>query len=867
MKASFRSLHRLLLAAPLLLAACGDTTSDEDLGELQQPLPAGSNAQFVSHTFPLAMHPGERLRVSATMRNTGAASPANNWDSTYSLYRVSTAWSWVSRAVTGTVTPGNNHEFSFVITAPNAVGTHTFSARMRQDVLFGDTASIPNIVTDNATQRHWHCTYLPGSSTLPSSLAPGETRTVTVTVQNTGSQTWPASEAFLRSQDSPAGLWGHTSTTLTTVVAPGATRSFTFGIKAPTTPGTYSFKRQILDSSSTGVGFFDLSNPCVDVSINVGGVNPLNASVTSHNFPTTMTPGEVRVVNVVMNNTGSQPWTGDGSFALFSKNTPASLWGVTLRLLNITTGPGSDATLNLQITAPFAPGSYSHVWQMRKMTGTDAAFFGAIINVPVTVGTLSVDLATQAAGRTLTGSQNNRQLSTVAIGDVTNDGTPDVVVGENATVLSRNQCGRVFGYSGGASFLNGSTTAVTSAPSFEIIGAEALDGFGTLGLGSIVIGDVTGDSVPDLIVGAQGADGVGNLRSAAGEVYLFSGAPGLSGTIDLATAPTQLTATFIGAHMNDALRVLAVGDLTGDGVGDLVLGALDDTNGANAGAVYVIPGGPSLSGTIDLLSPSVTVYTILGAAAGDVLGGRAAIADFGGSSSNDLLIAASNASPGGRSQAGTAYAIFGPIAGDKDMANAVGTANGPNVIWHGEGANDNFGQAVAAGNVTGTSRADVVITATQQRKGGLQFGAANIWAGPLVSGTTYDLSVAGGQTAIIQGADQFDNLGTAVRVADWSGDGTSDIIVTAYAADGPLNDRDRPGELTVIRGGNLSGTINLASHAPMFIAYAGTNVDLMGSRPTTLAVGPINADGKADICVGSQRGATFTGRVDCFAAP
>ena len=492
--------------------------------------------------------------------------------------------------------------------------------------------------------------------------------------------------------------------------------------------------------------------------------------------------------------------------------------------------------------------------------------------------TTVVDLNGTSASRTLIGSQTNRQLSPVAIGDVTNDSTPDVVVGENATVsvggVLRNQAGIVYGYTGGASFLNGTSNDVSAGAAFKVLGAEALDGLGTLSIGSIVIGDVTGDSIPDLILAAAGADGPSNSRSAAGEVYVLRGGAGLAGTIDLATPPTSLAATVLGARAGDSLLALAVGDMTGDGVNDLILGAPgDDGNGANAGAIYVVAGGAGLAGTVDLLSPSVTTYKISGSAASDFVGSAAAIGNIGGSSANDLVIGTSNSSPSGRSNAGAAFAVFGPLTGNVSLAASVGAAGGPNVKWVGAGANDKLGASVAIGNVAGNSSSDVVIGALQQRKSGLQFGAANIWAGPLTSGTTYDLNGAGGQTAIIQGRDQYDDLGSALRLADFGGDAYLDIAVAAYGGDGPLNDRDGAGEITVVKGGaTLSGSINLAAYSPLFIAYGAGTRDLLGSRQVALAFGNINGDAKADLCVGSQKGGTggavtSPGRVDCFAAP
>lgn len=1024
-----RSLVWLLFAAPLCLSACGGAAeSGEDLGSIEQPLPAGSNASVVSNTIPLTMNPGERLFVNAVMGNTGASSPANDWNNTYSLSRVSTAWTWVSTPVSGTVTPGNNASFGFVITAPASAGTYAFTARMKQDVQFGSTLSVPGIVVSAATQRQWSCTYVPGSSTIPTTMTPGESRVVTVTVQNSGTQTWGSSGFYLKSTDSPAGVWGSTIHALTTSVAPGANAAFSVLLKAPPTAGTYSLKRQMTDNNATGIGVFDAISSCVNVSITVGGASALNAATVSQDFPTTMAPGETRLVSVSMKNTGTQTWAADGNYGLYSKNSPVSLWGTTRALVAASTAQDANASFSLAITAPSTPGAYNHVWQMRKTSDVDANFYGELINIPVTVDanaqaqyaatvasqdiplkvtagktytfqvgmtnsgsaawsgssftlystnspaslwtttsvplgasesvasaasrtfsisakapaapgtyesrwrmrylggvgffgeeavtsgievtlcgnstvdagetcddnnlvdgdgcssdcasetTLTTDLAVAAAGRTLIGSQNSRQLATVAIGDVTNDSVPDVAVGENATfvvnAVTRTGAGVVYGYSGGGAFLNGSSTPVSSGPAFKIYGAESGDGLGTLATGSIVIGDVTGDGAPDLILAASGADGAANARTGAGEVYVIKGAATVTGTIDLAAAPSQLTATIIGANAADGLNVLGVGDMTGDGTNDLILGAPSDaTNGFNAGAIYVVTGGAGLTGTVDLSSPSVATFKILGGAASDLIGLAADVGDIGGSSANDILIGAANSSPSGRSGAGAAWAVFGPLTGNVNLATAVGTAGGPSVKWLGAGANDKLGGAVAIGNVAGTSAKDVAIGAVQQRKGGLQFGAVNIWAGPLTSGTTYDLNAAGGQTAIIQGRDQYDDLGSSMRLADWTGDGYADIAAAAHTGDGPANDRDGAGEITVIRGSaTLSGTIDLAAYAPLFIGYGAASRDLLGPRQTTLAFSDVNGDAKADLCVGSSKGGTggaliAPGRVDCFAAP
>ena len=65
---------------------------------------------------------------------------------------------------------------------------------------------------------------------------------------------------------------------------------------------------------------------------------------------------------------------------------------------------------------------------------------------------------------------------------------------------------------------------------------------------------------------------------------------GVSGTLDLAAADGKLTGT---SSSDQAGRAVAgVGDLDGDGYGDLLVGAYgEDTGGSAAGAAYILLGG------------------------------------------------------------------------------------------------------------------------------------------------------------------------------------------------------------------------------------------------------------------------------------
>jgi cysteine-rich repeat protein len=1019
-----RGIATILLAVGLSTLGCGasDEGGEEDFAFSSSPLVAGSNATVVSNTIPLQMAPGEKVPVQVVMRNTGAASPVNDWPfpSSYALHRTNTAWSWTSTKVSAATPVGSTHTFNFVITAPITPGTYTFGSQMRLlgDSLFGQVLTVPNIQVNAANTPQYRCAWDQANSDLPSNLTPGQPRTVSLRLTNTGSQTWQAGTFYLRSQDTPVSFWGGggTALQLTQAVAPSESTTFTFSITAPSTPGVYSFKRQVSDLSPTGIGFF--AGSCVDRSITVGGTPALDATLVSQDFPTTMAPGDKAKVTVVLSNPGTQTWAADGNYGLYSRNNPVSLWGVTNVPVVTATAQGQQQSFVFTITAPTTPGNYTHAWKMRKFSGADAGYFGVNLNFPVTVdgsatpsyasslvsqtiparmlpgstaqflvtfqntGTLTwsgpgfgiasnntppsiwgptssllptgttvatnqqrefvlnvtapttpgtydsrwrmrdfgngtgqfgaeavssvlvtrcgdstldageacddgnwtngdgcsdvcaregrtVDLAAAAADRTITGSQTNKQLASVTIGNVRGGTTPYVIVSENRNVALaaqqvRNTAGVVTGFTGDAGFFTGASNVITSGFAFEILGSTANDRLGYYGGGGMQVADVTGDGTPDLVIGAPGGDGEMDARLEAGEVYVLTGGAGLTGTIDLKTAPAVVAASVIGEAENDALRLITVGDVTGDGTADLILGSTE--TGATAGAIYVVAGGSGLTGTVDLAAPgAVTVYKISGLSAGAALGGVAAVGNVGGSSANDLLLGAPSASPGGLDNAGAAYAVFGPISGNIDLSS------GASVTWVGAGAFDKLGSAVAIGDVSGDGVGDALITATQARKAGTQVGTVDIWRGGLSQGSSFDLASALPDARLL-GRDAKDTFGTAVEVGDFTGDGIADIVVAAASGDGPANDRDGAGELVVLRGGaSIAGSIDLSTAYTELEVYGQISRDLMGGRPNALALGNIDSDARVDVCVGSHKGGTAgslvgPGRVDCFRA-
>jgi hypothetical protein len=149
------------------------------------------------------------------------------------------------------------------------------------------------------------------------------------------------------------------------------------------------------------------------------------------------------------------------------------------------------------------------------------------------------------------------------IGDVNGDGVPDVVGG-----MPRHDAGGT--NAGGALVLSGADGSIL----LQLLGASAGDQFGAA-LGSS--GDVNGDGTPDVIVGAPHSSAGGPN---SGQARVHSGVDG------------SVLWTFVGsAGAELGSGVSGAGDVDGDGLADLIVGAPHDgVAGTNAGAAFVFAG-------------------------------------------------------------------------------------------------------------------------------------------------------------------------------------------------------------------------------------------------------------------------------------
>ena len=148
------------------------------------------------------------------------------------------------------------------------------------------------------------------------------------------------------------------------------------------------------------------------------------------------------------------------------------------------------------------------------------------------------------------------------------DGLDDLLVGAVYNDDAETRAGKA--YLVLAASLGSTSTLDLSLADYSLVGENRGD---MAGVSVSNAGDVDGDGLDDLVVGAKGNDDGG---SSAGKAYLVLGASlGVDPEIDLADADYG----FIGEAGGDyaGVSVSTAGDVDGDGLDDLLVGAVNDT--------------------------------------------------------------------------------------------------------------------------------------------------------------------------------------------------------------------------------------------------------------------------------------------------
>ena len=273
---------------------------------------------------------------------------------------------------------------------------------------------------------------------------------------------------------------------------------------------------------------------------------------------------------------------------------------------------------------------------IRDLAGNPAVAFSATFITTANAGSGSIppeEVGEEGGGAAIGGENENDNsgFSTAIVGDVNDDGIADILVG------APNADQSIFSPDAGkATLIFGSVDLQASVGSVPSLDYRGDSGRYFVGETVSMAGDMNGDGIADMLIGAPRADGNG---VDAGLVYLVFG--------------------------NSGLDELAPGDLL----------------------LHLLAG---------CATPTLCGVEFRGAAGSDGAGASVAFAgDLNDDGQDDLLIGAPGASPNSRAGAGKVYLVYGPLTAGVIELGSVGTTT-PGLVFHGEAAGDAAGAAVSA---------------------------------------------------------------------------------------------------------------------------------------------------------------------------
>lgn len=490
----------------------------------------------------------------------------------------------------------------------------------------------------------------------------------------------------------------------------------------------------------------------------------------------------------------------------------------------------------------------------RPKSAGASALLGALAWAGAAPAAVQIDLAVQLPALSIWGDTEDRAGNAVTTGDFNGDGRIDLAISEG------NLKNRICLYFGPFAFPFSEDRAM-DAPAPCIYGEV-----GSIG-SYLVASDVDSDGFTDLLEANE---------TGRGQISIFRGRAAWPDRVPQSDATWMFTG---GGHPTegDSLTSMGGGDISGDGIADLVLAASSADGPADAregsGEAYVFFG-PSTrwKARTDLAidAPDVIIYGADGSndrnpsfpgsdPGGDALGWKNAVlvADVLGDSTPDLILGAGSAWGPSNTVAGTGEvhvlrgrAVWPSVIDLRASRPSDLVVYGPQVGGLGGLLNN-----VAAADFDGDGKKDLVVGAPRaaQGTGRTQPGAVYLFRGGSALQGVRDLE-SGSADATIVGPRSYSGIGWLMATGDVNGDGFVDLITSGYL-DFAFG-RPVAGSLFVISGCDGFPTSRDLAFTPADLTVSGAH-DLDGIG-YSFDVADVDADGRDDLLTGFY-GATSVG--------
>ncbi len=415
-------------------------------------------------------------------------------------------------------------------------------------------------------------------------------------------------------------------------------------------------------------------------------------------------------------------------------------------------------------------------------------------------------------------------------------------------------------------------------------GAGGQGRFGGFGLPVAGGLDMDGDGWSDLAVAYMTASP--SDREGAGEVYLVFGSGQIGQSLDLAQPQPRVLRIIGGQRRETAGNEIWMADVTGDGLGDLLIGRQNFSlpGRSGAGALSIVAGTPQLGrmAQLDLSNPppSVQVLTLAGSQTASRLGIWMRSGDIDGDGISDLIVGADQESFESSHQGAVYLLRGGPHLAVSTLVDLAALGSTPlignvaRIRAPADSLEFHFGATCQLADLDGNGRAEILASAALNRAGALIGPDANnahatggppggrfyiVWDDnipdpPWPAAYQFSLSAPPGSTTAIRGGPSNRKLGEEIAGGlDFDGDGQADLFIGDLTGDGTAGQRRASGIGYVFYEAALMKNLDFQADLPpaplRLTQILGPSAGAIGSD--TAAQGDFDGDGRPDLVIGS----------------